>query len=76
MDFVLDLPRGLRNKYSIMVVVDCFSKVTHFVPYRKTLDAINIVDLYFKEIIRLYGFPEIITSYQDSKFISHFWLTF
>jgi hypothetical protein len=76
MNFVLGLPEGSRNKNSIMVVVDRFSKVTHLFPCRKTLDATIIFDLYFKEIIRLHGIPKIITSYQDSKFINHFWLNF
>lgn len=76
MDFVLGLSRGSRNKDSIIVVIDRFSKVTHFVSCRKTLNATIIVDLYFKEIIRFHGIPKIITSYRDSKFISHFWLTF
>jgi len=45
-----------------MVVVDRFSKMTHFVPYSKTFDATNIVDLYFKKIVRLYDIPKTITS--------------
>jgi hypothetical protein len=62
MNFMLGLPKSSRNKYSVMVVVDRFSKMTHFVPYSKTFDATNIVDLYFKKIVRLYDIPKTITS--------------
>lgn len=32
----------------------------------------NVAKLYFEEIVRLYGVPRSITSYQDIKFVSHF----
>jgi hypothetical protein len=62
MNFMPGLPKSSRNKYSIMVVVDRFSKMTNFVPYSKTFDVTNIVDLYFKKIVRLYDIPKTITS--------------
>jgi hypothetical protein len=55
-----------------MVVVDRFSKLAHFVPYSKTIDAINVVDFYFKEIVKLHGISKTITSDRDLKFIGHF----
>ncbi|XP_024976264.1 uncharacterized protein LOC112514164 [Cynara cardunculus var. scolymus] len=75
MDFVMGLLRTQRNKDSIMVVVDRFSKRAYFVPCSKTIDATNVADLYFKEIVKLHSIPNTITYDHDVKFIGQFWRT-
>jgi hypothetical protein len=55
MNFVLGLPRSKRVKDSIFVVMDKFSNMTYVISFHKTDDVTKITNLFFKEIVQLYG---------------------
>ncbi|RDY05791.1 hypothetical protein CR513_10314, partial [Mucuna pruriens] len=49
--------------------------MAYFIPCYKIDDACHVANLFFKEVVRLYGLLKTIVLYRDSNFLSHFWRT-
>lgn len=72
MDFIEDLPTS-EGHNSILVVVDRFTKMAHFIPTTTTLDSLGLARLLFDHMFSKHGLPEDIVSDRGSKFTSTFW---
>jgi hypothetical protein len=74
MDFISGIPESKDEKYDmIMVVVDRLSKYTHFIPCWTSNSSKDIAWLFYDNIIRLHGVPEVIISDRDTRFDNEFW---
>jgi hypothetical protein len=72
MDFVGPLPSSAGYN-AVMVVVDRFSKMAHFLPTVDTATAPDTATLFINGVYRLHGLPASIVSDRDRKFVSSFW---
>jgi hypothetical protein len=73
MDFIIGFPRIVKKHDAIMVLVDNLREVAHFIPIKSNLKAIDVANIFMKEIFRLHGLPKTIISDRDAKFTSCFW---
>ena len=73
LDFITGLPKTHKQNDSIMVVIDKLSKFAQFILVKSTFKAINIIEIFMKEIFRLHGIPKMVILDRDVKFTSTFW---
>ena len=76
MDFVSHLPRTSRDHDVVCVIIDQFTKSTHFLVVWMTFTLEEFCRLYIREIVRLHRVPISIVSDRDPRFITHFWNSF
>jgi hypothetical protein len=74
MDFMVSLPPS-RGFDAIMVVVDRFNKMAHFIPTKDNATAQETGRLFFTHVFKHHGLPKDIVSDRDPKFTSKFWRT-
>ena len=73
MDFIIGFPMNWRQHDSILVVVNKFTKASHFISVKSTHKTDGIKKIFMKDIFRFHGFPKAIVSDMDPKFTSNFW---
>lgn len=72
----LDFVEGLRQSHGyncILVIVDLFSKYSHFIALKHPFSALSVAKLFMVHIYRLHGLPNAIVSDRDRIFTSHLW---
>ncbi|MCO5550689.1 hypothetical protein L7F22_004179 [Adiantum nelumboides] len=57
MDFITTLPCTSKGNAQILVIVDRFSKMAHFIPCKKAASAPDIASLFVQHIFRIHGLP-------------------
>ena len=78
LDFVTDLAPSttLGQTYdSILVLIDRFTKMAHYIPCRKDITAEGLAEVFLREILRPHGVPKSIVSDRGPILNSKFWST-
>jgi hypothetical protein len=73
MDLLLKLPNTVNGHNAAVVFVDRLTKMVRWEPCNITVTAEGVAKIYINTIIRNHGFPRVIISDRDPRFISSFW---
>ncbi|GJP81062.1 hypothetical protein CLOP_g11242 [Closterium sp. NIES-67] len=73
LEFITGLPTTTSGHDTILVVIDKFSKMGHFIPTHTTTRTEETAQLFVRYIISQHGIPTTIISDRDPKFTSKFW---
>ncbi|GJP71846.1 hypothetical protein CLOP_g2635 [Closterium sp. NIES-67] len=73
LDFITGLPTITSGHDAILVVIDKFSKMGHFIPTHTTARTEETAQLFVRYIISQHGIPTTLISDRDPKFTSKFW---
>jgi len=71
-DLITDLPES-EGATMILVVVDRFTKMAHFIPIKKK-DSPSVARAYWENIWKYHGFPEDVVSDRDTTFTGSFFM--
>ncbi|GJP71174.1 hypothetical protein CLOP_g2020 [Closterium sp. NIES-67] len=73
LDFITRLPTTTSGHDAILVVIDKFYKMGHFIPTHTTARTEETAQLFVRYIISQHGIPTKLISDRDPKFTSKFW---
>lgn len=73
MDRVVHLPMSIYGHDAILVVVDRFSKMAHFIPCNTDADGPTIAKLLFAHVFKYHGLPKRVITDRDSTWTGQFW---
>jgi hypothetical protein len=73
MDFIVGLPMTAHKFDSIWVIVDRFTKSTHFIPVNTRYDVQKYAEIYVTHVLCLHGVSKTIISDRGSQFVARFW---
>ena len=75
MDFIFGLPSTTLGNNGVLVVVDRFSKMAHFIPTNQNVTAALAAKLLLDNVIKLHGVPRSIVCDRDPRFVNKVWRT-
>ena len=60
MDFIIGLPKTVKQHDSIMFIVDRLTKVAHFILVESIFSASNVAQVFIRDVVRLHGVRKMI----------------
>lgn len=73
-DLITGLPKTNKGNDAIIVFVDTFTKMVHFVPTIEKCTSVMYAGHFVNHVFRLHGCPTKIFSDRDPRFLSKFWI--